>query len=434
MKRKITVILAGVMTAAAVCGCGAKQTDMEITETTVPEKEAPAETMTTSETAQAQQTTETQTIETEMETEMETTIEQENAVIDRSETFALLDDMKAGWNLGNTLDALGTSDVSSEVSWGNPKTTPEMIQAIAVEGFKTLRIPVTWGTHVSAGPEYKIDEAWLDRVEEVVNYGLDCDMYVILDTHHEPDYWLKPQSDGLEEVQKELNAIWQQIAERFAEYDEHLIFEGMNEPRIKGSAQEWSGGDADGRQAVNVLNQTFVDAVRATGGNNATRTLIICPYGNTANASTLSELEIPQDEHIAVAVHLYTPYYFTYDPDGSSIHVWNGTLKRDIVSVMQLVDRELIQKGVPAIITEFGAVHKEYQDAEGNLVSNKEDVLKWLADYMEVTNQYGIPCIWWDNNVYGTSGEQFGLFNRRELTWFDKDIADALVQYANQAE
>ena len=124
-----------------------------------------------------------------------TTAEQENAVIDRSETFALLNDMKAGWNLGNTLDAHASADLTSETSWGNPKTTPEMIQAIAQEGFHTLRIPVTWSKHVSAGPEYKIDAAWMDRVEEVVKYALDCDMYVILDTHHEPDYWLKPQSD-----------------------------------------------------------------------------------------------------------------------------------------------------------------------------------------------------------------------------------------------
>ena len=226
MKRRIIAVITGIITMAAVCGCGAQQTvtDRVVQSDMVEETEVQSETV-------------TQTIsETEQTLETITTAEQENAVIDRSETFALLNDMKAGWNLGNTLDAHASADLTSETSWGNPKTTPEMIQAIAQEGFHTLRIPVTWSKHVSAGPEYKIDAAWMDRVEEVVKYALDCDMYVILDTHHEPDYWLKPQSDGLDEVQNELCAIWQQIAERFADYDEHLLFEGMNEPRIKGSA------------------------------------------------------------------------------------------------------------------------------------------------------------------------------------------------------
>lgn len=101
---------------------------------------------------------------------------------------------------------------------------------------------------------------------------------------------------------------------------------------------------------------------------------------------------------------------------------------------MQLVDKELIQKGVPVIITEFGAVHKEYQDDSGNMVSNREEVLKWLADYMEVTNRYGIPCVWWDNGIYDAQGEKFGIFDRKNLTWYDKDLADALVAYAQKEE
>lgn len=424
-KQRVIAVLTGLMTIVTVCGCGAQQASAVTTETAV---ETTAE-ETTVETKEA-------LTESEQNLEMETTAEQENAVIDRSVTFAMLQDMGIGWNLGNTLDAHGGSslELMSEVSWGNPKTTPEMIQAVAEEGFKTLRIPVTWSTHVSAAPQYRINTEWLDRVEEVVNYALDCNMYVILDTHHEPDYWLKPQTSGLEEVENELCAIWQQIAERFAEYDEHVIFEGMNEPRIKGSPQEWSGGDSDGREAVNALNQAFVETVRATGGNNADRTLIICPYGNSVTYNTMTELEIPQDEHIAVAVHLYTPYFFTYEPEGSSTNVWNGTLKKDIISAMQLVDKELIQKGVPVIITEFGAVHKEYQDDSGNMVSNREEVLKWLADYMEVANRYGIPCIWWDNGIYDAQGEKFGIFDRKNLTWYDKDLADALVAYAQKEE
>ena len=406
--------------ATVLCSCGTTQTtDMNTTQEETTSQIEDESSQAVSETTE-QSTTETEEASAEQQT------------IDRSETFALLKDMKAGWNLGNTLDSHGgsTLELMSEVSWGNPKTTPEMIQAVAEEGFKTLRIPVTWSTHVSAGPEYTINPAWLDRVEEVVNYALDCDMYVILDTHHEPDYWLKPQSSGLEEVQAQLSAIWKQIAERFADYDEHLVFEGMNEPRIKGSPQEWTGGDSDGRKAVNALNQTFVDTVRATGGNNATRTLIICPYGNSVTDRSITELAIPQDEHIAVAVHLYTPYVFAFEPDTNNVNVWDGTLKKDIVSAMELVNKNLIEKGVPVIITEFGAVHKEYTDENGNLVSNHDEVLKWLADYMEIAGQYNIPCVWWDNNVYDSQGENFGLLDRRNLTWFDKEVADAFINYA----
>lgn len=414
MKQKRTIVMIGLSFMLAVCGCGKEQTKNSTT----------------------LEWTEEETISEQTETEEfeemneKTTAAEEKMVIDRSETFALLKDMRIGWNLGNTLDAHGgTTSVESEMSWGNPKTTPEMMKALAAQGIKTVRIPVTWSQHMSDAPDYVIEEAWLNRVEEVVNYALDADMYVILNTHHEPDYWLKPQSEGLDEVTKELCALWKQIAERFRDYDEHLLFEGMNEPRIKGSAKEWSGGEKEERAAVNVLNQAFVDTVRSTGGANKNRCLIICPYGNSATYNSLTELTIPADNHIMVAVHLYTPYFFTYEPEENNINEWDGSLKKDIISTMQLVDRYLIQKGVPVIITEFGAVNKNYINADGIEVSNREDVLNWLADYMEVTNKYGITCVWWDNGIYDSTGEKFAIFDRKNLSWYAQDIADALIAH-----
>ncbi len=428
MKKKLMSILIGVTVIAGVCGCAVQNTAVNNEENSKQEQQTMLET---------EQTVETE--ETEIITEVSTVNEEENTkaeevevVIDRSATFKLLEDMRIGWNLGNTLDAHisgQVATVSSETCWGNPITTPEMIQAIAEQGFKTIRVPVTWSLHMTEKPEYKIDEVWLDRVEEIVNYALDADLYVILDTHHEPDYWLKPQSEGLEDVKNQLTAIWKQVGERFRDYDERLVFEGMNEPRMKGSEKEWSGGDADGRAAVNVLNQAFVETVRATGGNNETRCLIICPYGNSVTYNSIIELEIPQDNNIMVAVHLYTPYYFTYEQDQNNICEWDGSLKKDIISAMSLVDKYLIQKDVPVIITEFGAVNKEYTDANGNQVSNSEEVLKWLADYMEVANKYGISCVWWDNGIYNTSGEKFSIFDRNNLSWYAKDVADALIMH-----
>ena len=344
----------------------------------------------------------------------------------------ILADMNVGWNLGNTFDAHGASDPAKEETyWGNPETTKEMIDAVRLQGFNTLRIPVTWNDHLGGAPDYQIDPAWLDRVAEVVDYAYGEGMYVILDTHHEPDYWLKPQTEGLDGVKQELCAIWKQIALRFADYGEKLLFEGMNEPRIKGSAEEWSGGTAEGREAVNVLNAAFVQTVRECGGNNASRCLIICPYGNSATYESITQLAIPaDDENIAVSVHLYTPYFFTYEPGSQSIFEWDGTLKKDIASAMDLVDRNLIAKGVPVIVTEFGAVHKTYTDENGEKKDNTDQVVAWLADYMQIANQHGIPCIWWDNGIYDSSGEKFAIFDRRGLTWFSQRIADALIQEA----
>lgn len=427
-------VLIGVTAIVSLCSCAKQHTEINNEECSKQEQEIVQD---TSQNIEVEEDVETIIQETtdESEDRKDEEIAEDEIMIDRSAAFELLEDMKIGWNLGNTLDAhIGgqKATVLSETCWGNPITTPEMIQEIARQGFKTVRIPVTWSLHMSEKPDYKIDEAWLDRVEEVVNYALDEDLYVILDTHHEPNYWLKPQTEGLEDVKNQLTAIWKQVGERFLDYDERLIFEGMNEPRIIGSEKEWSGGDADGRAAVNVLNQAFVETVRATGGNNETRCLIICTYGNSVTYNSVIELEIPQDNNIMVAVHLYTPFLFTYEQEENNICEWDGSLKKDIISTMLLVDKYFIQKGVPVIITEFGAMNKEYTDENGNQVSNREEVLKWLADYMEVANKYGITCVWWDNGIYDVPGEKFAIFNRNELSWYAHDIADALIMHTKE--
>lgn len=349
----------------------------------------------------------------------------EQPEVDRSAVFELFSHMTVGWNLGNTFDSIGAGNsLKSETYWGNPKTTKEMIDEISKQGINTIRIPVTWAEHVGPGPDYPISEEWLDRIEEVVDYCLEDGMYVILDTHHEPDYWMLLDGEHLDDTKAELAAIWTQVAERFKDRDEHLLFEGMNEPRTKGSANEWSGGTGLERVAVNELNGIFIDAVRATGGNNGNRCLIICTYGNNASVAALQNLKIYDDANIAVAVHMYTPYFFTYDPDEGSILEWDGSLKSEISGTARLLDSFLIKEGVPVIITEFGAVNKE----------KPEEVIKWLEDYLETMNGYGIKCIWWDNGNYTYKGEKFAIFNRKKLTWYSQDIADALVEFAVGAQ
>lgn len=343
--------------------------------------------------------------------------------------------MNIGWNLGNTFDAWGAPDVmSNETYWGNPKTTKEMIDAVRAQGFDTIRIPVTWAQSLGEAPDYTIDAEWLDRVAEVVDYAYDEGMFVILDTHHEPDFWLVPQPENLESLKTELTAIWAQISEKFADYDQRLIFEGMNEPRTKGSEKEWSGGTDEERAVVNELNRAFVETVRAAGGKNATRCLIICPYGNSVTYNSIQQLEVPDDPYVMVSAHLYTPYYFTYEPEGQSINEWDGSLKKDIISNVDLLKRHFLKKGIPVIVTEFGAVYKTYKDADGNETDNTEQVEKWLADYMEVMNRFGIPCVWWDNGNYTGDGEKFGIFDRRSCTWCAQEVADALIACAPHSQ
>ena len=338
---------------------------------------------------------------------------------DRSEAFALLSNITIGWNLGNTFDAIGAGNtLASETYWGCPKTTQEMFDALSAQGFNAVRIPVTYAEHVGKAPEYKINEDWLNRVQEVVDYALKDNMYVILDTHHETDYWLVPDEKHEATAMEELSAIWKQVAEHFKDYDDHLIFEGMNEPRRKGSDAEWSGGTKNERVIVNKLNQVFVDAVRSVGGNNDKRLLIICTYGNNPGKEAVEDLKIPHDNHIAVAVHMYTPYHFTYDSkDQWEYSTWDGSKKTEIATIAKQLENLLTNNDVPVIVTEFGAVNK----------NNSEEVIKWIEDYLRIMRVRNMKCFWWDNNCYDTNGENFGIFNRRTLEFFDQNIADALV-------
>ena len=227
----------------------------------------------------------------------------------------LVADMKMGWNLGNTLDSVGGTALQSERAWGNPTTTQEMIDEVLAQGFNVIRIPVTWEGHFGDGPDYAIHEIWMNRIQEVVDYAYDKGAYVILNMHHED--WHFPSEENKEEASAMITALWTQIAERFKDYDEHLIFEGLNEPRKKGTVYEWNGGDEEGREVVNHFMQVFVDAVRATGGNNTYRHLMVCGYAASSSTEALESIVLPKDDRLIVSVHAYTPYNFALNTAGT---------------------------------------------------------------------------------------------------------------------
>ncbi|MBP0982934.1 MAG: glycoside hydrolase family 5 protein [Oscillospiraceae bacterium] len=311
----------------------------------------------------------------------------------------LTSDIKVGWNLGNTLDATGGSGVSQETSWGNPKTTPELMQAVKDAGFNAVRIPTTWEKQMDENSV--ISEEWFARVQEVVDYAYDLDMYVILNMHHEE--WYIPYAENEEEISAKLKTCWTQIAERFKGYDEHLIFEGMNEPRWKNTEFEWNGGNDEGREVVNHLNQVFVDAVRATGGNNQYRFLMVCPYAANSGESALSALKLAEDDRLIVSVHAYIPYGFALAENGTSKWLASKVgCTQDIDTLAEVLDRLFISKGQAVIIGECGAMNRE----------NEEYRAEWAEYYFGKFREIGIPCFWWDNGAF-YSGETFGLFDRR---------------------
>lgn len=337
----------------------------------------------------------------------------------------LIADMKTGWNLGNSLDSLG----GSETSWGNPVTTKEMIDTVSAGGFDILRVPVTWGEHMEDAPDYTVDPEFMDRVEEVVGYGIDNDMYVILEIHHEPDLWLLPDSGHMSEVEPKFTALWKQIAERFKPYGDKLVFESMNEARVKGAPHEWTGGNEDERSCVNKLNKIFVDTVKATGGNNEKRLLLIKTHAQAVTESALSGLELIDDEYVGAAVHAYIPYSFAYH-SGESYETfeWDGHENGSVDYVFGLIDKYIVSKGVPVMITEYGAEFK-MTDSGGY---NTPEICKWADYFLGKAKELDIPCVIWDNNILNASKIPFGLFNRKDCTWNCPDILEAIMNVYNK--
>lgn len=326
----------------------------------------------------------------------------------------LVKEIKIGWNLGNTLDAEGTG-LESETAWGNVKTTKEMITAVKDAGFNTVRIPVSWVGHMDS--KNNVDKAWMDRVQEVVDYAYSQDMFVILNTHHEG--WYDPYYDNFDAASGKLEALWKQIGERFENYDEKLIFEGMNEPRKRNTPMEWNGGDSEGWDVVNKLNSTFVDTVRGLGGNNAKRHLMIPTYAASSTPGAMSALTVPEDDKIIVSVHAYTPYKFALSDDRSanSFSASDNTAK-EIDGTMKSIKTTFIDKGIPVIIGEMGARSKDNEDARA----------EWAAYYISKAKEIGVPCVCWDNGAFTGNGECFGLLDRSTCTWKFPKIVEGFMK------
>ena len=349
--------------------------------------------------------------------------------IPENEAMDFLKKLGVGWNLGNTFDAIKSNwnrnadEMTVETSWGVPPTNEAMFDALKAAGFSTVRIPVSWHDHVT-GADHQISERWLARVQQVVDWALARDLYVILNIHHDEDQFL-PTSAHYEESAHYVACIWQQLAERFRDYDEHLIFNSLNEPRIVGSAHEWyiDPNDpecVDAIDCINQLNQLFVDTVRATGGGNADRWLLTPGYDASPDGALNEGFLLPQDpaNRVIVSVHAYTPYTFALQIGGVS--TFGATQqKQDIVQFMnRLYDRYIIN-GIPVMIDEFGAMNKE----------NLQDRVDWAAFYVATASARNLPCAWWDNGAFKGNGELFGLLDRQKAEIVYPEILEVLMTY-----
>lgn len=333
----------------------------------------------------------------------------------------ILDQIVIGWNLGNTLDSYSNAGfgknegLQSETTWSNPKTSQELIDLVRDNGFNAIRVPVTWYNHMDSN--YLIDEEWMDRVQEIVDYVINDDMYCIVNVHHDTgsDGWLRASDTNLEENKEIFAAIWEQIAARFADYDEHLMFESFNE--LLNDKNEWVNPDERALEVTNELNQLFVDTVRASGGNNPERVLIVNTYCAGGNSQVTKGFVLPTDtveNSLIVEAHIYQPYNFTAE-EFPTATTWSGS---SIDTYVKNMYNTFMKQGVPVIIGEFGCVDK------GNL----DQRISWAEYYMNLCREYGIKCFWWDN------GTAYRLFNRRSLKVAHRDIIGTLVAGAKGEE
>lgn len=335
--------------------------------------------------------------------------------------------MKVGWNLGNTLDAHTGIEASGddwykwETCWGQPQTTPELIQMMKDAGFNAIRVPVTWYPHMDS--EGNVSRAWLNRVHEVVDYVINAGMYCILNVHHDTGaydkVWLIADNASYSSVKVKYEYLWKQIAEEFKEYDNRLLFESFNEMLDKD--QSWCfasfavGYDAlkadNAYNAINSYAQSFVDAVRSTGGNNSVRNLVVNTYAAACGAGTWNEhlkdplkyMSLPNDrvkDHIIFEVHTY--------PNVKDL----TSAKREVDDMFAALNTYLaLEHGAPVIIGEWGTSN---DGGERDYDVRRDNVLAFADYFVKKAMEYDMTTFYW-MGLSDASVRSFPAFNQPDL-------------------
>ena len=351
--------------------------------------------------------------------------------------------MGVGYNLGNSLEA-ASSGTPNETAYGNPKLTEDLVLAAKDAGFKSIRIPVSYLSMIDDNNGYKIDSSWLDRVQQVVDYCVDNDMYAIVNMHGDGyttvnGGWLLCGSGNQTQIKAKYKACWEQIADRFKNYDEHLIFESMNE--------EFDGTyGTPSRTAyanINAYNQIFVDTVRKSGGNNDQRWLLI-PGWNTNIDYTAGDygFEMPTDNYLSsniasgqkrimISVHYYDPWDFCGTESGATTQ-WGDSVtdaskkaswgdESYMVSQFKKMYTKFVSQGYPVVIGEFGAINKENYDSQ-----NKTCRAEYYQKVCYYAKQYGMIPVAWDNGYNGDYG--FAIIDRYSNKVVHQELMDAMME------
>ncbi len=348
--------------------------------------------------------------------------------------------MGNGINLGNTLEACDNNvgiktntPLSYETHWGQPKTTQAMIDGMKAAGFDTIRIPVAWmtnATHLYEG-DYTIDADYMDRVEEVVRYARKAGMYVIVNDHWDGGWYGMFGSESAETRALAMEAykgMWQQIAERFRDYSDYLIFESANEElgtRFDENSALYCSDSVvtylndDERYALtNEINQTFVDVVRATGGNNATRLLLIAGYGTNIDQTCDDRFQMPKDTAVSklmVSVHYYDPWSYCGASSAASATKWGKVSDYEYMDQQLAKMTKFTEAGYGVVIGEYGAL-----PCSDGL---KDNTLAYHTAFLDACTKYDLTNCLWDCS---------GLYKRVSQTFADDDIL-AMYQEKRQA-
>ena len=335
---------------------------------------------------------------------------------------------KLGWNIGNTFEAPG-----GETGWGSPVITEDYIKFVKQQGFNAIRLPCAWNLHLSNEATAQINPTWLNRVKEVVGYCVKNDMYVLLNIHWDGG-WLEnnitlKKKNAVNAKQK---ALWEQIATAMRDFDEHLILAGANEPNVH---------NAEEMEVLHSYHQTFVNAVRSTGGRNSYRVLVVQgPATDIENTDSLMN-NLPVDNvqrRMMVEVHFYTPFQFClmFDGDanwGKMFYYWgaghhstrepdrNATKgeEKEITSSFVKMKTKFTDKGIPIILGEYGAYRRSRPNhLPADLKAHNDAVDYWITFVTKQALANGMKPFWWDTG---------GALDRRNYNVKDQRTIDALI-------
>ena len=342
-------------------------------------------------------------------------------------------EVTAGWNLGNQFECststgdhrsmeigLWDNSINAETAWGNPKVTRKTIKAIKEAGFNAIRIPVRWQYHITNAHAMSIDKAWLKRIREVVDWCLECDMKVMINTHH--DQWLegRPTYKFQQENCQKLALLWFNIASEFADYDYRVAFAGTNEVHLP---DYWGKPEAENLEVQNAYNQTFIDVVRATGGKNEKRHLIVQTYVcnpdfgiNNGDFIIPTDIEGNGNDYMSVEFHYYTPWEYAGE---CNFYYWGepyrqygevpASNEQNMTDLFDRVVAEWSDKGLGVIIGEWG-VSDHFKDGQTEKIH--ENMTYYCRFLVSEARKRGFSTFVWDNNAFGNGMEMFGIFDR----------------------